>query len=165
MSDTPPTDDVLIDRFSQYRDAALTLIGQATRTLEICDPDMRQLQLESPAGVAALEAFLQRSALADCLRILLHDVTHLEKNCPRLLRLLAGHAHRMAVRVSAREHRKLEQCFMVADQTHRLIRFHRDLPKARLRLDTPTDAAESLLQFNALWERAQAVSPGARLGL
>ena len=71
----------------------------------------------------------------------------------------------MTVRVSAREHRSLEQCFIVADRVHRLIRFHRDLPRARLGIDSPTDAAESLLHFETLWERAQAVSPGSRLGL
>ncbi len=165
MSDTAPRDDGLIDSLSQYHDAALVLIGRAERTLEICDPDLTQLPLESPDGMAAIEAFLQRSALPDCLRIVVHDASHLEKHCPRLVRLFAGQAHRMAVRVSAREHRNLEQCFMTADKTHRLIRFHRDLPLARLSLDAPADAAESLLQFNTIWERAQAVSPGGRLGL
>jgi hypothetical protein len=165
MTGRAEADDDLIDSFSQYRDAVLALIDRTGHTLEICDPDLSQLPLECPTGVAALEAFLLRSALPDCLRIVVHDVTHLEKYCPRLLRLLTNHAHRVKVRVSAREHRKLEQCFIVADKTHRLIRFHRDLPRARLGLNVPTDAAESLLQFNALWERAQAVSPGRRLGL
>lgn len=165
MSDPSPMDDGLIESLAQYREAALALIGRAERTLEICDPDLSQLPLESPEGVAAIEAFLQRSALPDCLRIVVHDVSHLEKHCPRLVRLLTGQAHRMTVRVSAREHRNLEQCFVVADAAHRLIRFHRDLPRARLSVDTPADAAESLLQFNTLWERAQAVLPGSRLGL
>lgn len=165
MSDTAPKDDDLIDSLSQYRDAALAIIGRAERTLEICDPDLSQLPLESPVGIAALEAFLQRSALPDCLRIVVHDVTHLEQHCPRLVRLLTAYAHRMTVRVSAREHRSLEQCFIVADKVHRLIRFHRDLPRASLSIDSPTDAAESLLHFETLWERAQAVSPGSRLGL
>lgn len=165
MSDAAPKDDDLINSFSEYRDAALSLIGRAERTLEICDPDLSRLPLESLAGVAALEAFLLRSALPDCLRIVLHDVTHLEKHCPRLVQLLADHAHRMTVRVSAREHRNLEQCFIVADKAHRLIRFHRDLPRSRLSVDAPADATESLLHFESVWERAQAVSPGSRLGL
>ena len=158
-------DDDLIDSLSQYRDAVLALIDRAGRTLEICDPDLSQLPLESPTGVAALEAFLLRSALPDCLRIVVHDVTHVEKHCPRLRRLFTNHAHRVTVRVSAREHRTLEHCFIVADNAHRLIRFHHDLPRARLGLNASADAAEGLVQFNTLWERAQAVSPERRLGL
>lgn len=155
----------VFDTYAGYRMGILELIGQANRQIVLFDPDLSQCGIESRASIEALKLFFERSANEDCLRVMVHRVDFVERECPRLARLLAEFGHRVRIRSTAGEHRSLEQAFMVADGTHVLNRFHCDDPRGKTRYDDTRSASQYLAQFESLWERGQSGPSIAPLGI
>src|SRR5690554_1741894 len=87
------------DTYAAYRAALLDAIGRAEREILIFDPDLGETGLESPHAAEALQRFLLHASGRDCLRAVLADTTRLDRNSPRLLRLLGSYGHKFAVRI------------------------------------------------------------------
>lgn len=154
-----------IDSWTDYRSAALELIGRAESTVLLLDPDLSQTGLEGSAGIEQLIAFLRRSVHAGAIRILLRDAAHLERNCPRLLDLLARFGHRIAIRIMGASQSLPEAAFMIADSRHLLIRFHHEQARGKLFTDAPQATADRSAQFETLWIDAEIGPSGVVLGL
>lgn len=157
--------ETAIDTWAGYRTAVLDIVGRAEATLVLFDPDLSQSGLESSAGIDSLLAFLHRSAHPGAIRILLRDATHLERNCPRLLDLLARFGHRIAIRTVGTGPSTPEAAFVIADRTHLLIRFHHTQARGKLLTDSPDATADRSAQFETLWIDAEIGPSGVILGL
>jgi len=155
----------LFDTYTGYRIGILELLAQANKQIVLFDPDLSQCGLESPASIEALKLFFERSANEDCLRLMVHRVDFVERECPRLARLFSDFEHRVRIRSTAGEHRSLEQAFMVADGSHVLTRFHNDDPRGKMSFDDTRSASQFLAQFESLWERGQSGPSIAPLGI
>ena len=163
---TPPTrNEYEFGQFADYRRHVLDILGRATREVILFDADLKETGLESAAGIAALEAFFTRHTVPDCVRVVVHDAGFIERECPRLLRLLASFGHRIRIRVSARQHAAIDQAFIVVDGQHVLTRFHRDNARGKLILDDGVRAAQLADLFDTVWENAQQGPTGMPLGL
>lgn len=145
----------VFDTYAGYRMGILELLEQANRQIVLFDPDLSQCGLEAPASIEAMKLFFERSASEDCLRLMVHRVDFVERECPRLAKLLSDFGHRIRIRSTAGEHRSLDHAFMVADGAHALTRFHCDDPRGKISIDDTQLASQFLAKFESLWERGQ----------
>lgn len=162
MSDT---NERRFDTFSDYRDVVQALLTVARQEILIFDPDLRECALASAETIERLREFTDRSPVEHCVRIVVQDATHIERDCPRLIALLASFGHRIRIRIASREHVTLDRPFIVADGCHALLRFHRDDPRGKLSLDDKGAAMAYRAQFETIWERARTGPSGAPLGI
>lgn len=120
----------LITTYGEY-DAAIDLIlALAERSLDIFDHDLSLLKLDQTSRHRALERLL--ASPAHQLRIVVQNGQLVTNKHPLLLRLLATHSHHFSLIETDEKLAHLTDSFIVADNTHALIRFHRDQPRSKL---------------------------------
>lgn len=152
------------DTYEAYRQAVAMVVMQAQRELAIFDPDLRETGLESRSGADHLTRLLTMSR-ARQLRIVLHDPDHLERHCPRLIKLLQNYAHVASLRRSPEHLRNLTDCFVVADGRHAVIRFHADHARGKLLIAQDEQVGNWQRRFGELWETATVSSCITTLGI
>ncbi|NMG45206.1 hypothetical protein GPA22_15920 [Aromatoleum toluvorans] len=153
------------DSYGGYRAALFDALEHAQQTVILFDPDLRECGLESRAGIAHLERLCSRATRRDALRILLHSAAWLEKECPRLTRLLGHYAHCASVRTTNASARTWSQPFLLADDNLLVTRFHQDLPRGKAITDGSGAHAHLALQFEASWLTADTSTIGTPLGI
>lgn len=153
------------DSYAEYRAAVLEALTEAQQTVAIFDPDLRDSGLENQAAVALLEALCGRSRRTDAVRILLHSTAWLEKECPRLLRLLARYGHCARVRTTPPGARGWKQPFLCVDGQRLVTRFHQDLPKGKICASASTTTAYFSTQFETFWTSGDDAAVGVPLGI
>src|SRR3712207_4530680 len=110
----------LYERFdtnAAFQAAVDRLLAQQGRELRIFDPDGAALRLNDPARVQALERFLRESRTRR-LYLVLHDAQPLQRDCPRMMSLLARYTHAVQVHRTHEEIRNLQDAFLVLDAAH-----------------------------------------------
>ena len=127
------------------------MIALAREDLRIFDPDARQLGLGSRDRTDRLFSFL-RGAPTRRLRIVLHDVRHLEIDCPRFVQLCAQFGAQVQVQVTRGVARRAQDCFIVADTVHLVRRPVAAQPRGVLIEDDPSEAASQRDRFEEIWE-------------
>ncbi|MDR2032488.1 MAG: hypothetical protein LBP86_09640 [Azoarcus sp.] len=165
---TPSPEKRPLDTWSGYRDAVAELLAEARTHVIVFDPDLAETGLESPPCTASLAALVRRELPKDAIRFLLRDPSHLERDCPRLMRILADFGHRFAVRRLRPEQieHAPESAFVIADGESVVLRFHHASPRGRVNRGGDPGVAELLTLFETLWLEAEQGPTGAQpLGL
>lgn len=106
------------------------LLVLTTRQLDIFDRDLSRLKLEQPTRLKALKRLLTRPGSR--LRIVVQDGRAVPANHPQLMRLLDSHSNHFELIAANEKLADLADSIIVADNTHALIRFHRDQPRGKL---------------------------------
>lgn len=153
------------DTYADYRTAILEALRSARRRVAIFDPDLAECGLEHGDAIAELERLCGDSPHEDALRILLAEPAHLERNCPRLTAFLLRFAHRANVRRADADASLQARCFLIADDTQLVTRFHRDLPRGRFNRHDASAAACFVTQFETMWIKGAPVAIGVTLGI
>ncbi|MDR2260107.1 MAG: hypothetical protein LBE06_04065 [Azoarcus sp.] len=154
--------------WSDYRDAVAGLLADTQTRLTVFDPDLAETGLESPQCAASLAVLVGRDPPGEAIRFLLRDPSHLERDCPRLMRILADFSHRFTVRVLRPEQieRAPESAFIIADSDNVALRFHHAFPRGRVNRGDSAAAAELSALFETFWLEAEQGPTGAKpLGL
>jgi len=161
---TPGPTEQPFDTRIAYLDAVDAVIAAARHELCAFDGDLKQADIEAPNRATALAAFLG-GGRDRTLRIVVHDVAHLERDCPRFGVLLRRFGHAIQVRQSPENLRHLADCFLLADEAGAAIRFHADHFRGKLLLDSAEGLTGWKRRFEDLWvESSPALAP-TRLGL
>ncbi|AYH45123.1 hypothetical protein [Azoarcus sp. DN11] len=153
------------DSYGGYRAALFDALEHAQQTVILFDPDLRECGLEIRAGIEHLERLCSRVTRRDALRILLHSTTWIEKECPRLTRLLGHYAHSASVRTTNTSARTWSQPFLIADNSRLVTRFHQDLPRGKAITGGSDAQAHLATQFEASWVTAETSTVGTPLGI
>lgn len=153
------------DSYGGYRAALFDALEHAQQTVILFDPDLSECGLESRAGIEHLERLCSRATRRDALRILLHSTAWIEKEGPRLARLLGHYAHCASVRTTGASARTWNQPFLIADERLLVTRFHQDLPRGKSITDGSGAHAPLATQFEAFWLTADASTIGTPLGI
>jgi hypothetical protein len=135
--------------FQQHLDEVM---ARARVSLVMFDPDFALFRLGTPDVDAVLRRFLHAGGR---LRLALHDVTFLERNTPRFLRLLRDYAHGIECRRTPRTLRDLTDSFCIADDVHIVRRFHSDHLRGEAVFDAAQQTELSRLRFDAIWAESQ----------
>lgn len=151
--------------YGAYSLLALELCGSAREELVIYDHDFEMTCLESRAGNAALEALCVRSRMGHGIRILVRSPRFIERDCPRLQRLLQQFEHRIIVKMVRKGEASSDQPFIVDDNANYALRFHHDGPRGKAQLGDSLVASRLIAHFETMWMNATNGPNGARLGL
>jgi hypothetical protein len=153
--DAPVDTRSVVLRFDTRRELEAhwrALLDRARGRLDLFDPDVAVFPLGAPDVEATLRAFLRAGGV---LRLALHDTTHIERSCPRFLRLARDYSERVECRQSPRSLRHLSDSFALADGLHVVRRFHCDHMRGEAAFDTPAAVELPAQRFEALWEESR----------
>jgi len=98
-------------------------LAASTASLQLFDPDFTVFPLGTSETDLALRRFLGGGGV---LRLAMHSPVHLERDCPRLLRLLRDYSHLVECRITTKALRNLTDSFCIGDGIHMVRRFHSD---------------------------------------
>lgn len=141
----------LLTSEADYRQACDTVLSRAEREILIFDRDLVALKFEDTTRLAALTDFLRAGGIRG-IRMVLHDPGPLERNLPRLTRLIFRFSHVIEVRQSPDNLRHLADTHVLADESHGVRRFHVDQPRSALILDDPAYINPWRQRYEELWE-------------
>lgn len=157
--------DPSLTRFDTRRElegCLRALLARAQGRIDLFDPDFTSFPLGAVDVEASLRAFLRGGG---ALRLALHDTSHLERNCPRLLWVLRDYSHLAECRQTPRSLRHLTDSFALADGLHAVRRFHSAHMRGEAAFDTPAAVELPAHRFAALWEESKTVLQATVTGL
>lgn len=141
----------LLTSETAYRQACDTVMRMAETEILIFDRDLVAPRLGEKARIDALTAFLCAEGQRQ-IRIVVHDPEPMQRNAPRLMRLISRFSHAILVRRSPDTLRHLTDTHLLADQCHGVRRFHVDQPRSALVIDDPNYLAPWWERFEELWD-------------
>jgi hypothetical protein len=162
--DAPQTEYLQFETEADFQRAADRLLAAPGRELRIFDPDLASLRLNTPARVDLLRQFLATSRTRR-VYIAVHDPGHLQRECPRMMALLARYAHAIQVNCTHEEIRSIQDSFLVIDQDHYLRRPVAQLFRGALGLYDQTEALAMRGRFMEIWSASFPGVSASTLGL
>jgi hypothetical protein len=160
-------DEPVYERFDTheaFQAAVDRLLAEPGRELRIFDPDGAALRLSDAARVGRLEAFL-RASRTRRLYIVLHDPQHLQRDCPRMMGLLARYGHAIQVHRTQDEIRELQDAFLVLDSVHYVRRPVAASARGAIGLRDETEALAMRSRFNEIWTASYPAVSSTTVGL
>ncbi|NYE61233.1 uncharacterized protein YjiS (DUF1127 family) [Duganella sp. 1224] len=133
---------------AEFQQHLATCLSRARQTLQMFDPDYAIWQLGSSATEAELRRFLRGGGR---LQLVAHDGRQLEREAPRLLRLLKDYGHLIELRRTSPALRQLTDSFCIADQRDIVRRFHADHFRGEAIFNGPEDLRTSAERFLTIW--------------
>jgi hypothetical protein len=149
-ADTPPQRTLLTTR-KEYLEGFGTLLGLVQRELRIFDTDLAELDMNSVGRIEPLVRLLRESR-AHRVYIALHDVEHVTKHCPRLIRLLGSFTAGISIYRTQGDAAKVQDCFVLADGAHLVRRPVTKQPRGVLVLNDPKECQPIRERFDEIWE-------------
>lgn len=135
-----------------FQEQLLVCLARARLRLQLFDPDFALWGLGTPQADALLRRFLSGHGRIE---LVAHSNTHLERDCPRLMRLLKDFSHAIECRVTNKSLRQLTDSFCIADGEHIVRRFHCDHLRGESVLDGPADTQLYAERFAAIWTETE----------
>ena len=135
----------------EFAQQLLACMGRARHTLDMFDPDFALFNLGSADLDKMLREFLRAGGR---LRLAMHRTTHLERDCPRFIRLLRDLGHQVECRVTSRSLRLLTDSFCVGDDVDVVRRFHSDHARGEAAFGVPGAADICRERFLGIWDES-----------
>ena len=160
-------DDAVYERFDTsegFQAAVDRLLEQPGRELRGFDPDGAALRLNDPGRIERLQRFLQASRTRR-LYVVLHDPSHVQRQCPRMMSLLARYGHAIQINRTHDEIRELQDSFMVLDSQHYLRRPVAAFFRGAIGLADENEALAMRGRFNEIWSASYPAVSATTVGL
>jgi hypothetical protein len=130
----------------------LTCLTRARQSLDLFDPDFVLFNLGSLDVDNVLRTFLRGGGR---MRLAMHSTTHLERDCPRFLRLLRDFGHLAECRATGRGLRHLTDSFCIGDQVDVVRRFHSDHARGEAAFGMQGAADICRERFAGIWDESK----------
>jgi hypothetical protein len=127
-------------------------VARAGATLQMFDPDFASFPLGASDVDAALRRFL---AGGGTLQVAMHTSNHIERHCPRFLRLLRDYGHRAECRITSPALHQLTDSSCIADGVHIVRRYHSDHLRGEAAFDAPAATEVPRERFAAIWAESR----------
>ncbi len=147
-----------------FRAALDTVIAAADREIRIVDDRLERMRLDDKVRAELLWEFVA-AAPTRRLHIVLHDPQYAEIRSPRLHTLIRRFPNSVEVRESSAEFKHIPDCFLLADEAHGAIRFHRDYARGKLLQNAADEIHPWWQRFDELWRSATPCLSPTRIGL
>jgi len=164
MSDSALTPDRIMLGEQEYVMALDLVIAKAKEKLLIFDQDFSTGGYASIKRYDAINAFLNKSPTSE-LTIILQDAAHFTTQCPRLFGLLSIYGHKMTVFETNSRAKVAKDCFVLADNTAYIRRFHIDQARFKFVLDDKETTASLANRFDDLMQETTHQISISKLGL
>lgn len=134
----------------EYEELIDRMIPQTLRTIRMFDRSLGR-NWNTPERCELLRQFLLASRV-NRLTIALHDTARLERECPRMLKLLQQFSYAVSIRETLRPAKLVYDPFIVFDASHYLHRFHYDHLRAAQGTNDVLGAQQLIDRFSEIWE-------------
>jgi hypothetical protein len=134
----------------EYEELIDRMIPQTLRTIRMFDRSLSR-GWNTPERCELLRQFLLASRM-NRLMIALHDTARLERECPRMLKLLQQFSHAVSIRTTLRPAKLVYDPFIIFDASHYLHRFHYDHLRAAQGTNDVLGAQQLIDRFSEIWE-------------
>lgn len=161
---TPHTEYVQFDSEADFQRAVDRLLAAPGRELRVFDPDLVALKLNDAARVELLKAFLAASRTRR-LFMAVHETDYVTGQCPRMMSLLARYSHAIQIHRTHEEIRKIQDGFLVLDQSHYVRRPVAQLFRGALGLHDEAEALAMRGRFQEIWAASYPAVSSTTLGL
>jgi hypothetical protein len=151
------------ESFREYEALFDTLMPQTQALVRVFDRAL-PAAWNAPLRIDLLRHFLRQSP-ANRLLVILHDVSTIERNLPRLAALNRDFGHTFKIRQTPRMAQHLYDPFVVFDASHYLHRFHHAHMRAAIGTHDVEGAQQLLERHLELWEVSRPVSFASPSGL
>lgn len=149
---------------AEFRTAFDALVDSTQRQLRLYDHDLGLLDIEQPSRHASLHA-LCAAGSGRRIELLLDDIQHVARDCPRLMHLLRDFGHVIEIRRADPNMPRPDRAFALADRRAVLVRADKAAPHGTLHPDDVHTATLLNQEFEGMWQRAQASVTATTLGL
>jgi hypothetical protein len=97
--------------------------------------------------------------------MVLHEVDHVQRYCPRMMSLLARHSHAIQINRTEEEIRELQDAFLVLDSAHYVRRPVAAFFRGSIGLADENEALAMRGRFNEIWAASYPAVSSTTLGL
>ncbi len=146
-----------LDNSTDNSSAALGLIAQARKSIDIFSHNLDPRVLDTAEIVSAITAFIKISPNSR-LRILVGDPTIAVKQGHRFIELSRKLSSFIAIRKTHEDYQETPFEFLIVDGKALLYRPHAEEYKAILNLDARAECNQQLEFFNTVWEISEPAS-------
>ena len=149
---------------AEFRAAFDTLLGSTQRQLRLYDHDPGLLEIDHQPRHASLRALCVAGG-GRRIELLLDNIHHVARDCPRLMQLVRDFAHVIEIRQADPNMPRPDQAFALADRHAVLVRADKAALRGTLHPDDAHTATLLNRAFEEMWQRAQAGVTATTLGL
>jgi len=149
---------------ADYLAAFDELVPHVRRELRIFDPDLAQLELNSPERLESLRRFLNANR-DNRLYIAVHDPDHLTRRVPRMMDLLTQLSTNIAVHRTVDDAARAQDCFVLVDAEHVIRRPVAAHPRGVVLTDDQKEAHAMRERFDEIWQSSVPAVSATKLGL
>jgi hypothetical protein len=140
------------------------LLARTLRQLRVYDHDLSLLDLDHLPRHAALRALCVADG-GHRIELLLDDIHHISRDCPRLMHLVRDFSHVIEIRQADPDAPRPDQAFAVADHHSAIIRADKAALRGALHLDDASSTVNLHHSFESMWQRSQTHVSATTLGL
>ena len=162
--DLPQPENFILTTRREYRDGVERLVRLVQFELRIFDPDLADLDMNTPQKCELLRAFLLRER-DNRLYIAVHNTDHIRKYCPRVMNLLRQFSDRIFINQTQDDAAGLQDCFVLADKLHIVRRLVRAQPRGSLKLNDDREGQGMYTRFCEIWESSFPAVAATTVGL
>jgi hypothetical protein len=152
------------DTNAGFQAAISRLLAQPGRELRVFDPDGAALRLNDSGRIGELERFLVASRVRR-LYLVLHDVDHLTRQCPRMMSLLARFTHAIQIHRTHEQIRELQDAFLVLDSQHYVRRPVAAFHRGAMGLGDEAEGQAMRQRFAEIWDQSFPAVSSTTVGL
>lgn len=149
---------------AEFRAAFDALLGSTQRQLRLYDHDLGLLEIDHQPRHASLRALCVAGG-GRRIELLLDEIHHVARDCPRLMQLVRDFGHVIEIRQADPNMPRPDQAFALADRHGVLVRADKTALHGTLHLDDAHTAVMLHREFEGMWQRAQASVTATTLGL
>lgn len=149
---------------AEFRAALDTVISRADREIRIMDDRLERMMLDDKARADMLATFLAAS-IKRRLYIVVHDPLYAETRCSRLRALIRRFPNAVEVRESSAALKHIADSFLIADEMHGVIRFHRDHARGKMLQNAGDEIRPWWQRFDELWRSGTSCLSPTQAGL
>lgn len=154
----------LTTNWSEHDTGLATILRSLSTSLTVFDEDLARLALERPESVEILRRCLVAGA-RHRIRIVVKNAAPLRNHSPRLFQLLATYPEQMTVIQCPQHLHSLNDALFIVNETHALIRFHKDNARSRIIIDDRDACAPYVQRFREIEREGGESISATTLGL
>jgi hypothetical protein len=147
-----------------YETALALVIAKAQKELLIFDQNLSHGDYASLQRFELIQQFLSTNVFSKLTMIVQNSEFFVNK-CPKLFELLKLYGHKMTVFETNDSAKIAKDCFVIADKSHYVRRFHIDQARFKFAFDDENEAANLQMRFDALLEETSEAVSATKLGL
>ena len=163
MADEPKPQHSPIYGNAEYEAAIDTILRTASSRIRIFDRALGK-EYNSSRRVELLRQFLLASR-RNSLHIVLHESRAMDRDCPRILRLLRTYGHSISIHETHPTAESVYDPFVIVDGDCFVHRFHFDEMRGLMAVDDPIGTHTFVERFAEIWEASSPAVSATTLGL